>query len=201
MAEMAAGANAQQQQSGRSQRRVRNYLLDLRYQLKFTLTMVGIAAALTSALGYIILKKAHEASRVVTVRALDPTDELAQQLVQQFERNDRMLVFLLIGFGVLLSVVLTAYGIVLTHKVAGPLFKLTLYFDKIRDGKLGKVYPLRRGDELVEFFEHFRAAHDTLRRQEEGDVALLERAAAQITDPALKQEIAEAVAKKVESLK
>jgi nitrogen fixation/metabolism regulation signal transduction histidine kinase len=202
MAESAAGENKKaQQSSGRSQRRMRNYLLDLRYQLKFTLTMVGLAAVLTSALGYVILKKAHEASRVVQVRALDPTDELAQQLVQQFERNDRLLVFLLIGFGVLLSVVLTAYGIVLTHKVAGPLFKVTLYLDKIRDGKLGQVYNLRKGDELVEFFEHFKAAHDTLRRQEQEDIVLLEKAATQLNDPALKQEIAQAVAKKVESLK
>jgi hypothetical protein len=193
----------QTRQTSRSQRRLRNYLLDLRYQMKFTLTMVGIAAALTSALGWMILSKAREASRVVQVRALDPTDELAQQLVQQFEHNDRMLIYLLIGFGVLLSAILTIYGIVLTHKVAGPLFKVTLYLDKIRDGKLGQVYNLRKGDELVEFFEHFKAAHDALRKQEEGDIALLSKASEQLpsSSQALKDEIAAVVAQKVESLK
>jgi hypothetical protein len=185
----------------KSQRKMRNYLLDLRYQLKFTLTMVAIAGALTSALGWVILSKAREASRVVAVRALDPTDELAQELVRQFERNDRMLIFLLIGFGVVMSVVLAAYGIVITHKVAGPLFKVTLYLDKIRDGKLGQVYALRKGDELVEFFGHFKAAHDALRKQEEDDVALLQRLEPHVADPALKAEIATVVAQKIESLK
>jgi nitrogen fixation/metabolism regulation signal transduction histidine kinase len=198
---MADPQPADPKKSGKSQRRLRNYFLDLRYQLKFTLIMVGIAAALTTALGWMIMAKAHEASRVVQVRALDPADELAQELVKQFAANDRMLILMLVGFGVVLSFVLAVYGIVLTHKVAGPLFKVTVHLDKIRDGKLGKVYPLRQGDELVEFFEHFKAAHDALRKQEEDDVALFERAAASVTDPKLKEEIAAVIAQKQESLK
>jgi len=190
-----------QAKSGKSQRKMRNYLLDLRYQLKFTLTMVGIACALTAVLGYFILSKAHEASRVVQVRALDPTDDLAQQLVAQMARNDRLLIFVLIGFGVLLSVVLSVYGIVLTHKVAGPLFKVTLYLDKIRDGKLGQVYNLRKGDELVEFFEHFKAAHDALRKEKQDDIDLLGRLEGSVGDAALKGEVATTIARKTESLK
>lgn len=201
MADQAQGADQAPRPSGKSQRKVKNYILDLRYQMKFTLTMVIIAGALTSALGYVIMSKAHEASRVVQVRALDPTDPFAQELVQQFESNDRMLIFLLIGFGLALSAVLTVYGIVITHKVAGPLFKVSVYLDKIRDGKLGQVYNLRKGDELVEFFEHFKGAHEALRRQEEGDVELLQRVLDKVSDEALKTEITDVIAKKVESLK
>ncbi len=84
----------------------------------------------------------------------------------------------LLGFGVLLTVVLTIYGIVVTHKVAGPLYKVTLHLDKIRDGKLGVVYNLRKGDELVDFFEHFKAAHDALRSRTQEDIALLDKAIA-----------------------
>ena len=187
--------------SGKSQRKMKNYILDLRYQMKFTLTMVTVACALTAALGYVIMSKAHEASRVVSVRALDPTDTEAQALVQQFESNDRILIFVLIGFGLVLSAVLTVYGIVITHKVAGPLFKVSLYLDKIRDGKLGQVYNLRKGDELVEFFEHFKGAHEALRNQELADVALFERVLPQIGDESLKAEIATVIAAKNESLK
>ena len=99
---------------------------------------------------------------------MDPTDELAQQLVAQFAHDDRMLMVTLIAFGFILSVVLAAYGIVLTHKVAGPLFKITNHLDKIRDGKLGVVYNLRKGDQLVDFFEHFKGAHDALRHAHRG---------------------------------
>ncbi len=192
--------------SGRSQRKLKNYFIDLRYQLKFTLTMVGIAAVLTGGLGYFVHQKSREASEIVKVQAMDPTLEgpaleMANELKAQFASGDRVVTYALIGFGVLMSLVLTLYGIVLTHKVAGPLFKVTIHLDKIRDGKLGKLYPLRQGDELVEFFDHFKAAHDALRKQEEDDIALFERAAASVTDPKLKEEIAVVIAQKVESLK
>jgi len=170
-------------------RSLKNYLLNLRYQLKYTLTIVGISLALTSGLGYVVISKAHEASRVVQVRAMDPTDELAQQLVAQFASNDRIMMIVLIAFGLVLSVVLTAYGIVFTHKVAGPLFKVTLHLDKIRDGKLGVVYNLRKGDELVDFFGHFKSAHDALRKRCEEDIALLDAAIAATADGPLKDRL------------
>jgi hypothetical protein len=186
---------------GKSQRQLKNYLLNLRYQLKFTLTIVGISAALTGGLGYFVMYKAHEASRLVEVRAMDPTDDLAQQLAQQFARNDRLLTIVLIAFGLLLSVILTAYGIVLTHKVAGPLFKVTLYLDKMRDGKLGIVYNLRKGDELVDFFDHFKSAHDALRARTEEDIRLLDRAILEVGNSPVAEELRASKAKKEESLK
>jgi nitrogen fixation/metabolism regulation signal transduction histidine kinase len=178
----------------------KNYLLNLRYQLKYTLTIVGISLVLTGGLGYVVISKAHEASRVVQVRAMDPTDELAQQLVAQFARNDKIMMIVLISFGVLLCLVLTAYGIVITHKVAGPLYKVTMHLDKMKDGKLSQVWPLRKGDELVEFFEHFKAAHDALRARTEEDIRVLDEAIAQASGP-LKDKLIAAKTRKEESLK
>lgn len=182
-------------------RSVRNYLLNSSYQLRFTGVIVVISAILTGGLGYLVLHNAHEASRVVQVRAMDPTDELAQQLVQQFAHGDRILMVTLIAFGFILSVVLAAYGIVLTHKVAGPLFKITNHLDKIRDGKLGVVYNLRKGDQLVDFFEHFKGAHDALRQRTEEDIALLDKAIGAVGSGAVADELKAAKARKEESLK
>jgi len=182
-------------------RSLRNYLLNSAYQLRFTAVIVAIAAVLTGGLGYFVMSKAHEASRLVSVRALDPTDELAQELVKQFSHNDRVLMLILIAFGFVLSVVLAAYGIVLTHKVAGPLFKITGHLDKIRDGKLGVVYNLRKGDQLVDFFDHFKSAHDALRARTEEDIALLDKAIAQLGNQPLGDELRAAKKRKEESLK
>jgi hypothetical protein len=182
-------------------RSVKNYLLNLRYQLKYTLTIVGISLVLTGGLGYFIISKAREASRLLEVRAMDPTDELAQQLSAQFATNDRMMMIVLVIFGVLLCVTLTAYGIVLTHKVAGPLFKVSTHLDKIRDGKLGVVYDLRKGDELVDFFEHFKSAHDALRARTEADIALLDKAVAAAGSTPLADELRAAKKAKEDSLK
>lgn len=181
-------------------RSLRNYLLNSGYQLRFTGVIVVIAAVLTGGLGFFVMHKAHEASRLVSVRAMDPTDELAQQLAAQFAANDRILLFILIAFGFVLSLVLAAYGIVLTHKVAGPLFKITTHLDKIRDGKLGVVYNLRKGDQLVDFFEHFKGAHDALRKRTEEDIALIDKALAVASGP-LADELRAAKQRKEESLK
>jgi nitrogen fixation/metabolism regulation signal transduction histidine kinase len=182
-------------------RSLKNYLLNLRYQLKYTLTMVAIALGLTSILGYFVISKAHEASRVVQVRAMDPTDELAQQLVAQFAANDRFILLALFAFGLVMSLALTAYGIVITHKVAGPLYKVTLHLDKISAGKLGVVYNLRKGDELVDFFDHFKKAHDALRARTEEDIALLDKAIAAVGSSPLAEELKAVRDKKAESLK
>ena len=182
-------------------RSLRNYLLNSSYQLRFTGVIVVISAILTGGLGYLVLHNAHEASRVVQVRAMDPTDELAQQLVKQFAQGDRVLMVTLIAFGFILSVVLAAYGIVLTHKVAGPLFKVANHLDKIRDGKLGVVYNLRKGDQLVDFFEHFKAAHDALRHQAEEDIALLDKAIGAVGASPVADELKAAKQRKQESLK
>jgi hypothetical protein len=200
MAETAQAA-APPQGRPKHQRHLRNYLLNKGLQLRFTLIIVAISATLTGGLGWVVMSKAHEASRVVQVRAMDPTDEMAQQLVAQFAHNDKVMLAVLIAFGVILSVVLSAYGIVLTHKIAGPLYKVTLYLDKMRDGKLGQVYNLRKGDELVEFFEHFKAAHDAVRARTEGDIALLDKAIASVGTGGLADELKAARDKKAESLK
>jgi hypothetical protein len=200
MAETAQAA-APPQGPPKHQRHLRNYLLNKGLQLRFTLIIVAISATLTGGLGWVVMTKAHEASRVVQVRAMDPTDEMAQQLVAQFAHNDKVMLAVLIAFGVILSVVLSAYGIVLTHKIAGPLFKVTLYLDKMRDGKLGQVYNLRKGDELVEFFEHFKAAHDSVRARTEADIVLLDKAIAGLGTGGLADELKSARDKKAESLK
>ena len=171
--------------SGVYRRSVKNYLLNLRYQLKFTLTMVftsiAVTAALVTGLGYIIMSKIHEASRIVEVRALDPDDAMAQQLAQQFASNDRVMLMALIGFGVLfgilLAAALTVYGIILTHKVAGPLYKVSMYFDRMAEGRIGNVTPLRRGDMLQDFFGNFREMHEAVRTRLQSDVITMESAA------------------------
>jgi methyl-accepting chemotaxis protein len=181
-------------------RHLRNYLLDSGYQLRFTLTMVIIAVALTSGLGYIVMSKAHEATRVVEVRALDPGDTIAQELKEQFAKNDDVMLQALIGFAVVLAGSLTAFGIVLTHKVAGPLHKVATYLDKMKEGHLGKVYDLRKGDELTVFFDHFKQAHDALRQRTQSDIELLDRAIEAVGSHPIAADLKQARERKFESL-
>jgi hypothetical protein len=76
----------------------------------------------------------------------------------------------LIATGLLLMVGLGIYGIKMTHKVAGPLFKVTLYLAKMRDGRYDKVWNLRKGDQLMDFYEHFKSAHAGVVTMEKADI-------------------------------
>jgi nitrogen fixation/metabolism regulation signal transduction histidine kinase len=76
----------------------------------------------------------------------------------------------------LLVVLIGFAGIVVTHKVAGPIFKMKRQIKAVADGHLAVPGQLRKGDELVDFFEVFREMVVSLRRRQEQEIALLESA-------------------------
>ena len=99
---------------------------------------------------------------------LEHTGKLAD-----LDRGKIMIFLVLIASGLMLLVGLGVYGIKMTHKVAGPLFKVSLYLGKMRDGRLDKGYHLRKGDQLVEFYDHFKTAHAGVVDMEKADIAKL----------------------------
>ena len=98
----------------------------------------------------------------------------------------RMRIFwVLLGTGILLMLGLAVYGIKMTHKVAGPLFKVTLYLAKMRDGRYDKVWNLRKGDQLMDFYEHFKAAHAGVVTMEKDDIERIKATIAAAKDAGL----------------
>lgn len=93
--------------------------------------------------------------------------------IRDLEAGRRRIFYVLLATGLLLILGLAAYGITTTHKVAGPLFKIGLYLEKMRAGRYDPVYPLRKGDQLVEFYDHFRSAHAGVVALEKADVERL----------------------------
>jgi hypothetical protein len=45
----------------------------------------------------------------------------------------------------------------------------------MRDGRFDKVYNLRKGDQLVDFYDHFKQAHAGVVALEKSDVAQLKK--------------------------
>jgi methyl-accepting chemotaxis protein len=158
-----------------NQRHLRNYLLDRDYQLRHALLLVGLSATLTLALGAVVRHYMGLAARLVEVRALDPTDTLAPILLQQMRQQDHRVLLTFAAFALVLLAILFVYSIVFTHRVAGPLHKIAGYMGHIREGRLGHVYELRRGDQLRPFFECFRQMHESLAERARAEVADLER--------------------------
>jgi len=93
--------------------------------------------------------------------------------INALERGRLLILYVLIGTGLLLVIGLAVYGIKMTHKVAGPLFKVSLYLGKMQQGRFDKVWNLRKGDQLVDFYEHFKLAHAGVVKMEKEDIAKL----------------------------
>lgn len=154
-------------------RRIRNYLLDSKLQLRYAAVMVLLSSLLTAGLGYIWYRQMRETSMTVEVKALASMDvdgQEIQQLRQEMKSQDNLRLMALVGFGLLFAMVLMGYGIVLTHKIAGPLFKVAKYMTEVKAGKIGPVYNLRKGDQLQEFFEVYKQMHVALRHREEEEL-------------------------------
>ena len=125
--------------------------------------------------------------------------------IAALEDGRKRILWVLIGTGLLLMFGLALYGIKMTHRVAGPLFKVSLYFAKMRDGRLDKVYNLRKGDQLVDFYEHFKLAHSGVVNMEKDDIEKLKATiaaaeAAGIGDHASIGELRTLLARKEKSL-
>lgn len=154
----------------------KNLLLDTEYQLVFTTLMVVTCTLFMGGLGYVVHKEAATATKTAVQDVqgqglIEP--EVARETIAILQSRRVLLDGVLIGVGLALSMGLFAYGIKMTHKVAGPLHKVALYCDKVAAGKFDTVYNLRRGDQLLEFYEHFKLAHGAVRERQERDVATL----------------------------
>lgn len=151
-------------------RRMRNYLLDKSLQLRYVAFVTVLSAIICGALGYMIYRQENQASAQI-LETLDGMgddaywNEVQAELDDDLSSRDTELVLTMIGVGIGLVLVLSFYLVVLTHKVAGPLYKVSSYFDKMAEGKLGEVWPLRKGDMLKDFYDKFKVTHEAVRAQ------------------------------------
>ncbi|HZL21202.1 MAG TPA: hypothetical protein VFG23_25935 [Polyangia bacterium] len=154
-------------------RKVRNYLLDAGLQLRYTATIVVVAIFLTAGLGFKMYQATREISKIILFTGLaDPTT--AQELQSQFANSDRVVLWGIVGFGLVLVLSISAVGILITHKVVGPLYKISSLFGRVRDNRLGTAPAgLRKGDELQEFYSSFREMHQAVRERVVDDVRVL----------------------------
>jgi len=96
--------------------------------------------------------------------------ELEAQAARVETQQRRVLLGLIAGIAVLVAALGLA-GIVFTHKVAGPIFKMKRLLREVGSGKLVLREKLRKGDELQHFFEAFEQMVTDLRRRQEQEIA------------------------------
>ena len=226
---------------GRHQRKLRNYLLDPHFQLKYSVYLVLIAVVLSGALGAIlwstseqvvvqsqrnveqgqkvvefgrkVVAESRKVSEVVKMNIVkDPVYQDNPALLEAFttdaKKQDQRLkdqeqalvaqanslkselaslqafrdkMALTIGAILALLVVgIFVAGIIVTHKVAGPIFKMKRQLREVGEGHLRIPGKLRKGDELVHFFDTFDRMVRSLRERQESEIAMLDSAIQQL---------------------
>jgi len=236
---MAEAASLSPGLSGRHQRRVKNYLLDKHFQLKYSAYLVLLAVVLSAGLGWMLFRSSSEVidQSANTVRQGDEVVARGREVVaesqkvsavvqmnivkdpvysdnpalleafkadaaQQDERlrkqqetlqkqaadlkaqaaglvTQRQVMLSSLFGGLALLVVLIGFGgIIVTHRVAGPIYKMKMNLKAVADGHLMVPSPLRKGDELVEFFDTYRSMVIALRERQESEIGRIEKAIA-----------------------
>ncbi len=156
-------------------RRLSNYLLDKQMQLRYVIAVTAVSMVIAGALGWLIYRQEHRASEDLVAGLADLTGDDAS--LAEYQRDtekdiasrDRELVFQMVGVGLGLTLILSGYLIIMTHKVAGPLFKVGIYMEQMAEGRMGNTTPLRKGDMLREFYDAFCEAHGAIRTRMKSD--------------------------------
>jgi hypothetical protein len=181
-------------------RRLSNYLLDKRLQLRYVIVVSLLSALICGVLGTLIYRQEQQASTFLEedLKELTAGDaslrDFQAEVARDMESRDRALVGRMIGAGFGLVLILSVYLVVMTHKVAGPLYKVSLYFDQMSRGRFAKVTALRRGDMLQDFFSSFQETSEAMRKRMQADLDVMERACKAARNANVSGPLAEAVA-------
>jgi HAMP domain-containing protein len=112
--------------------------------------------------------------------------ELRARAVLVQEQQQSLLVLMVVLLALLVLAIGVA-GIVFTHKIAGPIFKMKRLLREVGQGKLILRERLRKGDELQHFFETFEKMVDSLREHQKGEIAKVDAILAKLDEAPVSQ--------------
>ncbi|MEM9193222.1 MAG: hypothetical protein AAGF12_28870 [Myxococcota bacterium] len=165
--------------SGPPKRRLRNFLLDKGFQLKYTSMVVLVTVVVASVLGgfaYWFSKGQTESLSINMAMQPDLFPEVADDMEAWAEAEDRKVLSAVIGGILVLALAVGFTGIVVTHRVVGPAYKLKRLISHVADGHLEVAGRLRKGDELQDVFLAFERMVLDLRERQEDEVRRLTEA-------------------------
>jgi hypothetical protein len=147
----------------------RTYLIDRGFQLKYSVFLGAVGGVVSLLFGGMVYLAHQDAFRMVRE---------GTALAAELDQARMTLVWLTLGTAVLMTGSLALFGILLTHRVAGPIYVMNHYLGVISTGRFPKMRPLRKNDELKHFFDGLQSTVEFLRSREVSDAELLEQALA-----------------------
>ena len=161
----------------KKQRRMRNYLLDRRFQLKYTGMVLLVTVSVASGLGYVAYRFSRGQTEALTAHIASQPDlgaDTATDLEEFAQQEDRKIRNAIVVGVLLLTLALGFTGIMVTHRVVGPAYRMRRLFEHVGEGKLEITTGIRKGDELQELYHSFAEMVESLRDQRAGEIEQLE---------------------------
>lgn len=154
-------------------RHLRNYLLDPRFQLKYSGYVVMVTLVVASTLGAIAFEQSHAQTEMLSIDLAmqGETSAFIEARAREYDRN--MAVAIVCGILALCGA-LGVTGVLITHRVVGPAYKLKRLFQHVIDGHLRLEGRLRKGDELQDVFEAYERMIETLRERQRAQIGAVE---------------------------
>jgi hypothetical protein len=152
-------------------------IIDARFQWKYTLIITALGVGITAVMGAFLYRAHSDNTRLLD---LDGNTMLLEQVI----RGDRIFLLYLIVLVIAMALALAFWGLVVTHRVSGPLFVIARYFGELADGRYPDLRPLRRHDELQDFFAAFEDAVAGLKARDGATLRSIEDAIAAINQKA-----------------
>jgi hypothetical protein len=162
----------------------RTYLIDREFQLKYIFMLTFMGAGCVGLFGGLAWW-AH----IMELEAGSAAEGVAGMTI--------LLLTVLAVVGT--ATALGLFGLVFTHRVAGPVYVMNLYVEALAAGHYPRLRPLRKYDELKKFFDRFSHAVDRIRAREAEEAQALSQAMAAF-QPLATTEEARAALKTLEEL-
>ena len=150
----------------------RSYLVEPGFQLKYTAILVVVGAAITALFGVMMFQAHVEAANLANLPAT-----FGDAVNKSYQGH---LLGMVVGIGAVMVVSLALFGVVITHRVAGPLFIMARYLEALGAGQFPELRPLRKGDELQAFFSALQQAVEQLRSRDADDLVAVDQALVQL---------------------
>ncbi len=177
---MQSGVSEHAHADNAAKRRMKNLLLDRKFQLAWVLRVVLATAVIVSVMGYFLYDTVSAANEQLLAQKLGDTSRAAQAFIDQTRSEERFTLYVLIGGLLSLVVVLGVFTVFSTHKIAGPAYKLRKLFSSIDGDHLQLWAKLRKADELQETFVEFDEMLRRIREDRRRDMEILEEIAAEL---------------------
>ncbi|HET6343665.1 MAG TPA: hypothetical protein VFH51_01985, partial [Myxococcota bacterium] len=143
---------------GRRKRRLLP-IVDARFQWKYAGMMTLLGAGTAAVMGTLLYRAQRDTSRLLELAA---DRNLQEQVLQADQRLAAYLALLV----VVLAGMLAVWGLIVTHRISGPVYLAARYLHVLADGTYPDMRQLRKHDELQHFFAALTAAVGALRARD-----------------------------------